>query len=124
MSAVQTTGLRRLYRGHRGNPDVVALDGLSLQIEEGEVHGLLGPNGAGKTTLVKILSTVLVPTSGSATVLGHDILRETAAARRRQSAPWRTPLEERRRLTQGARAHRRCRAKYTSKYIFRNILIK
>ena len=82
MSAVETRDLRRLYKGHRGNPDVVALDGFSLQIEEGEVHGLLGPNGAGKTTLVKILSTVLLPTSGSASVLGHDIQRETAAVRR------------------------------------------
>jgi ABC-2 type transport system ATP-binding protein len=82
MIAVETSELRRLYKGSRGHADVVALDGLSLRIEEGEVHGLLGPNGAGKTTLVKVLSTVLVPTNGGATILGHDILRHTAAVRR------------------------------------------
>ena len=82
MNAVTTSDLRRVYKSRDGNPDVVALDGVSMTIEEGEVHGLLGPNGAGKTTLVKLLSTVLLPTSGSASILGHDIVRETKAVRR------------------------------------------
>ena len=81
MNAVTTTDLRRVYKSRDGNPDVVALDAVSMDIREGEVHGLLGPNGAGKTTLVKVLSTVLLPTSGSASILGHDVVRQTKAVR-------------------------------------------
>jgi ABC-2 type transport system ATP-binding protein len=68
---------------HQTFGDVVALDGLDLEVDEGTVFGLLGPNGAGKTTLVKVLATMLVPTSGSATVLGHDVVAEPLAVRRR-----------------------------------------
>jgi daunorubicin resistance ABC transporter ATP-binding subunit len=63
--------------------DVVALDGLDLEVEAGTVFGLLGPNGAGKTTLVRILATLLRPTSGRARVLGHDVVAEPLAVRRR-----------------------------------------
>jgi len=73
--AVDTRRLRREYRVRRG-PAVTALDDVSIEVEQGEVHGLLGPNGAGKSTLMKILSTVLLPTSGSAYVLGHDLVTE------------------------------------------------
>jgi ABC-2 type transport system ATP-binding protein len=65
----------------KGTTDITALEDVSMDIEVGEVRGLLGPNGAGKTTLVKILSTVLLPTSGTASVLGHDVERETEAVR-------------------------------------------
>ncbi|HEX4433979.1 MAG TPA: ATP-binding cassette domain-containing protein [Acidimicrobiales bacterium] len=64
----------------RGN--VRALDGVSLQVEAGTVLGLLGPNGAGKTTAVRILSTILGPDSGHATVLGHDVVAEAETVRR------------------------------------------
>ena len=63
--------------------DVVALDGLDLEVAAGTVFGLLGPNGAGKTTLVRILATLLRPTGGRASVLGHDVVAESLAVRRR-----------------------------------------
>ena len=64
----------------RGN--VRALDGVSLQVEAGTVLGLLGPNGAGKTTVVRILSTILGPDSGHASVLGLDVVTQADAVRR------------------------------------------
>jgi len=60
-----------------------ALRGVSLAVPRGAIWGLLGPNGAGKTTLLSILATLLTPDGGSVTVLGHDVLREAAALRRR-----------------------------------------
>jgi ABC-2 type transport system ATP-binding protein len=64
----------------RGN--VRALDGVSLHVEEGTILGLLGPNGAGKTTAVRILSTILSPDSGRASILGHDVVKEAQTVRR------------------------------------------
>jgi ABC-2 type transport system ATP-binding protein len=76
-SAILVDGVRRTFG------DVVALDGLDLRVEAGTVFGLLGPNGAGKTTLVRILATLLEPTAGRAFVLGHDVVAEPLAVRRR-----------------------------------------
>ncbi len=76
-SAIEVRDLRRQFG------DVTALDGLELDVPAGMVFGLLGPNGAGKTTLVRILATLLEPTSGEARVHGHDVLREPLAVRRR-----------------------------------------
>ncbi len=79
MSAVKAEGVGRVYKDK--SREFRALDGVDLDIEVGEVRGLLGPNGAGKTTLVKILSTVLIPTEGKASVMGHDVVTQTAAVR-------------------------------------------
>ncbi len=62
--------------------DVIALDGLDLSVPEGTVYGLLGPNGAGKTTTVRILTTLLLPDSGTATVDGLDVVKKPNAVRR------------------------------------------
>lgn len=60
----------------------VAVDGISFTVRKGEIFGLLGPNGAGKTTVLRILSTVLEPTDGIATVAGYDVVRDSAEVRR------------------------------------------
>ena len=72
---IEVEGLAKIYHQDNGKP-VQALKDLSLSVPRGEVFGLLGPNGAGKTTLVRILATLLRPTSGCARVCGYDIQRE------------------------------------------------
>ncbi|HZD88354.1 MAG TPA: ABC transporter ATP-binding protein [Gaiellaceae bacterium] len=88
MAAIEVDGLCRTYRSRRGiarrrRNDVEALRGISFEVERGELFGLLGPNGAGKTTTIKILATLLLPSAGSARVLGFDPAREPGKVRPR-----------------------------------------
>jgi ABC-2 type transport system ATP-binding protein len=78
--AIDVRGLRRVYKV-KPKP-VVALDGVDLAVEPGEFFGLLGPNGAGKTTLIKILTTLLLPSEGTARIFGFDVERQTRQIRR------------------------------------------
>jgi ABC-type multidrug transport system ATPase subunit len=82
--AISVRDLVKLY-ARRGQPAVRALDGLSFDVARGAIFGLLGPNGAGKTTLVRVLSTLTGPTSGTASVLGHDVVAAPLEVRRRIS---------------------------------------
>jgi len=88
MPAIEVEHLRRVYRTtigvvRRRAKEVVAVDDLSFSVEPGELFGILGPNGAGKTTTVKMLTTLLIPTSGTARVLGLDVVRDAEALRSR-----------------------------------------
>jgi ABC-2 type transport system ATP-binding protein len=74
--AIETSGLVRRFG------EVTAVSHLNLRVRQGIIYGLLGPNGAGKSTTIKMLTTLLDPTSGSASVAGHDIVRQPAAVRR------------------------------------------
>jgi ABC-2 type transport system ATP-binding protein len=78
--AIDARGIRRVYKTKQQT--VVALDGIDLTVEPGEFFGLLGPNGAGKTTLIKILTTLLLPSEGTARVFGFDVATETKQLRR------------------------------------------
>src|SRR5690606_28080542 len=75
--AIDINGLAKRYRA------LQALGGVDLRIEQGEFFGLLGPNGAGKTTLISILAGLVRPSAGTARVMGHDVVREYRAARRK-----------------------------------------
>ena len=75
MSAIVVEGLERSFG------EVLAVQGIDLQVEEGEIYGFLGPNGAGKTTTVRMLTTLLLPTGGRASVAGFDIAAEAREVR-------------------------------------------
>jgi len=79
MPVVEVRDLRRVFKGKKS--ESVALGGVDLDVNEGEIFGLLGPNGAGKTTLIRILTTLLLPTSGIAKVGGFDVAKEAEKVR-------------------------------------------
>ncbi len=88
MSAIIIDHLRRVYRTTTGvirrkTKKVVAVDDISFEVQPGELFGLLGPNGAGKTTTIKMLTTLLIPTGGTASVLGYDVVKQADAIRPR-----------------------------------------
>ena len=85
-NAIETVDLVKVYGG-----DTRALDGVTFQVAPGELFGLLGPNGAGKTTAIKILSTLLAPTAGSANVLGFDVAAQPHEVRQRLGLALQTP---------------------------------
>jgi ABC-2 type transport system ATP-binding protein len=75
MPAIVVEGLERTF------DEVLAVRGVDLEVAEGEIFGFLGPNGAGKTTTVRMLTTLLLPTGGRATVAGHDVVKEARSVR-------------------------------------------
>jgi ABC-2 type transport system ATP-binding protein len=88
MNAIEVLHLHRVFKTYIGvirrtAKEVVAVEDISFSIEDGELFGLLGPNGAGKTTTVKMLTTLLIPTSGTATILGFDVVRHAQEIRKR-----------------------------------------
>ncbi|MFF8603323.1 ATP-binding cassette domain-containing protein [Streptomyces sp. NPDC015232] len=88
MLAIEADALRRTYTSRNGwfrprRTETEAVRGVTFDVAPGELFGLLGPNGAGKTTTIKMLNTLLLPTSGTARVCGHDVARDPVAVRRR-----------------------------------------
>jgi ABC-2 type transport system ATP-binding protein len=88
LNAIEVSDLRRVYKTvigviRRRTKEVIAVDGISFDVRQGELFGLLGPNGAGKTTTVKMLTTLLIPSAGSARVLGMDIVSQANDVRAR-----------------------------------------
>src|SRR6476619_8440766 len=81
---ITARGLTQTFQSKAGREktEVVAVDGVDLDVAEGEVVAFLGPNGAGKTTPLRILTTLLRPTAGTATVAGYDVVREAEQVRR------------------------------------------
>jgi ABC-2 type transport system ATP-binding protein len=88
MAVVEAHDLKRVYKTHTGtirrrSKEIEAVRGVSFEIAKGELFGLLGPNGAGKTTTIKMLITLLIPTSGEARVLGYDVVKQAREVRKR-----------------------------------------
>jgi ABC-2 type transport system ATP-binding protein len=79
VAVVEVRDLRRVFKTKKS--ESVALERVDLDVHEGEIFGLLGPNGAGKTTLIRILTTLLLPSSGKATVCGFDVAKEAQKVR-------------------------------------------
>lgn len=91
VNIIETTALTKKYHKQKSyrallrfkqQETLIAVNQVDLQVRRGELFGVLGPNGAGKTTLVKMLCTLILPTSGQALIGGHDVVKETSAVKR------------------------------------------
>lgn len=80
---LETKNLKKTFFGKKGKPDVEAVKGVTMQVRKGEIFGFLGPNGAGKTTTLQMLTTLLAPTGGAATVVGSDLLKNPSKIRKK-----------------------------------------
>ena len=88
MNTIEVKELRRIYKTtigiiRRKTKEIVAVDGITFDVNRGELFGLLGPNGAGKTTMIKMLTTLLIPTGGTARILGYDVVNQANEIRSR-----------------------------------------
>lgn len=88
MKAIEVNHLRRVYRPKIGVfrqtvKEVLAVDDVSFDVEQGELFGMVGPNGAGKTTTVKMLTTLLIPSVGKASILGYNVVHQANEVRKR-----------------------------------------
>ena len=81
-AAIEVRDLVKTFK-RRAQPEIRAVDGLSFEVQRGAIFGLLGPNGAGKTTTIRILTTLSQPTSGRASIMGHDVVRQPLEVRKR-----------------------------------------
>lgn len=88
MPIIKTDGITKRYN------DLVAVDHINLEINEGEIFGLLGPNGAGKTTLISMLATLAPPTEGTASVNGFDIIADPGSVRKSIGMVFQTPSSD------------------------------
>lgn len=88
MNTIEVKELRRIYKTNIGvirrkTKEIIAVDGITFDVNRGELFGLLGPNGAGKITMIKMLTTLLIPTGGTAKILGYDVVDQANEIRSR-----------------------------------------
>ncbi|MBI3794868.1 MAG: ATP-binding cassette domain-containing protein [Nitrospinae bacterium] len=106
MLAIETWDLRYSYPAKGKSKEVQALKGINLLVSEGEIFGFLGPNGSGKTTLFKILSTLVAPPSGSASIFEHDLRTDADEARKLIGVVFQHPsLDKKLTVTENLRHH-------------------
>src|SRR3712207_9225694 len=104
---VHVSDLRKSYG------EVHAVDGISFDIEYGRVFGFLGPNGAGKTTTIKVLTTLITPTSGIVKIFGKDIVKHSREIRKRMGVVLQEPSFEANLRSEERRVGKECRSRWS-----------